>query len=144
LELAAYNLRFLLNFATKTDYSRPMISKAHLPEEDLLAKAMASKSALPIGAELEKLLIAWLTISSVNQPGQANALRFPFLKWALHGRAKDAVNYLGKSKNPKTPAVLEEIMRISNLPFPPKNEKARAAAMDIWAWLKQELHGTVE
>lgn len=120
-----------------------MISKARTPEEDAMAKAM-SGAIVPIGPSLEKLIQAWLTISSAKQPDQSHEMRFPFLKWALQGRAKDVVSYLRKSKNPETAEALAEILRISNLPFPPKNDKARTAAMEIWAWLKMELHGKVE
>ena len=120
-----------------------MISNARTPEEDALAKAMSGQ-IVPVGPELEKLMNAWYAISSANQPEQSHEMRFPFLKWALQGRAKDVVAYLRKSKNPDTAKVVAEISRISHLPFPPKNEKARAAAMEIWAWLKMELHGNVE
>ena len=112
-------------------------------DESALAKAMKSK-APAVGPDLEKLLVMWLGITSVNQPGQANALRFPFLKWAVQGRAKDVCAYLKKSKNADAKAVLSEIERIGSLPFPPRNENARSQAMEIWAWLKQELHGKVE
>ena len=119
-----------------------MIADPRAQKEDALAKAM--KSAPPaVGPELEKLLVSWLSITSVNQPGQANAIRFPFLKWCVQGRAKDVLAYLKKSKTPDAKAVALEITRIANLPFPPKNEAAQAQAMDIWAWLKVELYGKV-
>jgi len=120
-----------------------MIMEISKNPDDSLEKAM-SKKRPEIGAELERLLIQWLSITSLYQPEQANALRFPFLKWALEGRAKDVVAYLKKSKTPEARTVISEIERIGSLPFPPKNEKARTQAMEIWAWLKQELHGRVE
>ena len=111
-----------------------------LPSEDRLAKAMAGK-APEIGPELEKLLVDWLSISSLKQPGQHNPLRFPFLKWAIAGRAAQTVDYLRRSKTDGAQEVLAEILRIADLPFPPRNEKAQDAAMEIWAWLKLELNG---
>jgi hypothetical protein len=119
-----------------------MIADPRVQKEEALAKAM-KKSPPPIGPELEKLLTNWLAITSVNQPGQPNALRFPFLKWAVQGRAKDVIAHLKKSKAPEAKDIVAEIVRIANLPFPPKNESAQAEAMDIWAWLKVELYGKV-
>jgi hypothetical protein len=119
-----------------------MIADPRILKEDALAKAM-KKAPPAVGPELDKLLQSWFAITSANQPGQANAIRFPFLKWALQGRAKDVLAYLKKSKTPEAKDVAAEITRIANLPFPPKNEAAQAQAMDIWAWLKVELYGKV-
>lgn len=113
------------------------------PDEERLVKAMAGQPP-KVGAELEKLLLAWFSISSAAQPEQANKLRFPFLKWAVQGQAKDTLAYLKKSKTPRAKEVALEIERISRLPFPPKNERAQADAMEIWAWLKLELYGSLE
>ena len=120
-----------------------MIMEMSKSPDDSLEKAMTRKRP-DVGPDLEKLLVSWLAITSLNQPEQANKLRFPFLKWALEGRAKEVVAYLKKSKHAEARTILSEIERIGSLPFPPKNEKARAQAMEIWAWLKQELHGRVE
>ncbi len=98
----------------------------------------------PVGPELERLLYSWLTLTSSQQPGQSNPLRFPFLKWAAHGRAKSIQQYLSKCEDPRAALVIAEMDRIADFPFPPKNERARANAMEIWAWLKMELRGKVE
>lgn len=119
-----------------------MIAHPNARHEEAVAKAM-KREPPAVGPELEKLLLSWLAITSVNQPGQANPLRFPFLKWAVQGRAKDVLAYLKKSKTPEAKDIAAEIKRIANLPFPPKNETAQAEAMDIWAWLKVELYGKV-
>lgn len=113
------------------------------PEEAVLEQAMAGRRP-PVGPALEGLLLTWLEITSARQPGQSHPLRFPFLKWALHGRAADVLAQLRKSPEPKAKELVAEIERIADFPFPPKNEKAREQAMEIWAWLKKELRGRVE
>ena len=113
------------------------------PEEADLEKAMQGPPPAP-GPTLDNLLYQWLSTTSTHLPGQANSLRFPFLKWALHGRAKLVVTHLRSLKDPRAREVVNEIERIAGFPFPPENERARAQAMDLWAWLKKELKGKVE
>lgn len=115
----------------------------HSPEEAALEKAMNGKP-LAVGPELDQLLVQWLVITSSRQPGQPNALRFPFLKWAVHGRAKSVLAHLRAARNDALTEVADEIERIADFPFPPQNDRARAQAMEIWAWLKKELRGKVE
>jgi hypothetical protein len=119
-----------------------MIADPRVQKEALLSKAMKSEPP-PLGPAFDKLLAEWLAITSVNLPGQPSAIRFPFLKWAIQGRAKAALAHLKKSSAAEAGAISDEITRIGNLPFPPKNEAAQAQAMDIWAWLKVELYGKV-
>lgn len=100
--------------------------------------------SLAPGTDLLGLLERWYEISSASQPGQANDLRFPFLKWALKGRAQDVLNVLRQAHDPRMDAIADEIERIAGLPFPPRNEKAQQMALDMWAWLKVELYGSTD
>ena len=119
-----------------------MISKE--PEPDaILTKAMRGP-AVPVGSELENLLLHWLGISSVHQPGRANPVRFPFLKWALKGRAQEVLDFLEQSDSEEASSLIDEIERIAALPYPPRNERAQKEAYEIWAWLKEELNGSLD
>ena len=119
-----------------------MISRE--PEADaILSKAMEG-AAVPVGPELEGLLLHWMSISSVHQPGRANPVRFPFLKWALKGRAQEVLDSLEQSDSDKVGPLIDEIERIAALPYPLRNERAQNEAYEIWAWLKEELNGSLE
>lgn len=119
-----------------------MISKE--PEADAVLTAAMEGAAVPVGPELESLLLQWLSISSVHQPGRANPIRFPFLKWALKGRAQAVLDFLQQSESEEAALLIDEIERIAALPYPPRNERARKEAYEIWAWLREELNGSLE
>ena len=111
--------------------------------ERVLAEAMETEPPA-VGVELEQLLGKWLTISSLHLPGQSHPLRFPFLKWAIQGRAVDVIEFLAESDQAEADVIADELERIAALPYPARNERAQKDAYDMWAWLKEELYGSLE
>ena len=113
-------------------------------EPELVLRRAMQESPPSTGYDLLALLRSWFSISSANQPGLANPLRFPFLKWAVQGRAREILTWLEGPGDSDSAEIAEEIRRIADLPFPPRNERAQQAALEMRAWLKVELYGSTD
>lgn len=121
-----------------------MIRESNQVETERILEEAMQGSPPAVGPDLERLLAKWLAISSLHLPGQSHPLRFPFLKWAIQGRAVDVIEFLAESEEPEADVIADELERIAALPFPPRNERARKDAYAMWAWLKEELYGNLD